>query len=420
MKKYIKLFVLAVLPLLFAACTTAPAVSQYTGSDPYYQGAGEGASFLTALNQAKAHAVKLAVIDLIGDTEEMQHRSKIYPVLYAESKPNIYLENDYVRIVRREENARGAYCEISIPVKIQAIRQALENLGIYGRAATGSSTGPIQAHSEAIEAKTKSTAKGNNVAFIEGYMDNLLYMVVPNQQAKAGNTFSKSAISMANKYLLDNGYRAVDYAAVEALKADSATLFNQEPNTADLSVVQWIAQKLGADVYIEVDGLAQAGRENSGYFGKAEVNLKMYNPSTGELLGAVPYASPKTFDRASAEAAAQNAIKSTVFKAMSAAVEQSKKALTRDYSQGIRYEIIITNTGDSKLMGRFRSKLKHEVETMRVLNQSAAQTKYAVQYFGTVEDLEDAVYAAAEGTPGLDGIELIMIRGKTLMFRSGL
>jgi len=40
--------------------------------------------------------------------------------------------------------------------------------------------------------------------------------------------------------------------------------------------------------------------------------------------------------------------------------------------------------------------------------------------FGTVEDLEDAVYAAAEGTPGLDGIELIMIRGKTLMFRSGL
>ena len=146
----------------------------------------------------------------------------------------------------------------------------------------------------------------------------------------------------------------------------------------------------------------------------------MYNPSTGELLGAVPYTSPKTFDRASAEAAAQNAVKSTVFKAMAAAVEQSKKALARDYRQGIRYEIIINNTADSKLMSRFRSKLKNEVEDIRVINQSAAQTKYAVQYFGTIEDMEDSVYAAAEAVPGLDGIELIMIRGKTLMFRSGL
>ena len=54
------------------------------------------------------------------------------------------------------------------------------------------------------------------------------------------------------------------------------------------------------------------------------------------------------------------------------------------------------------------------------MHQSAVQTKYAVQYFGTVEDMEEAIYTAAEATPGLDGIELIMIRGKTLMFRSGM
>ena len=134
-------------------------------------------------------------------------------------------------------------------------------------------------------------------------------MVIPNQKAKEGSAFSKSAVNMANKYLLDNGYRAVDYTAVEALKTDSTSLFAQEPETADISVVQWIAQKLGADVYIEVDGFVQGGRETGGYYGQAEVNLKMYNPTTGELLGAVPYSSPKTFNRASAEAAAQNAIK---------------------------------------------------------------------------------------------------------------
>ena len=420
-KIYLKLSALLT-SVWVASCAAVPAVPQYMGSDPYYSGAGDGPSFLAAFDQAKANAVKLAIIDLIGDTEELQYRDKINHVFYSGAQPGIYLENDYVRILRREESARGSYCEVSIPVKIWKIRQTLESLGIYGKAARAlpSEGQPIQASPEVHAAKVKSAYQGNNVEFISRYVDSLLYMVVPNQQAKAGNGFSKSAVSMANKYLLDNGYRAVDYAAVEALKADSATLFNQEPETSGLSEVQWIAQKLGADVYIEVDGLAQAGRESSGYFGKAEVNLKMYNPSTGELLGAVPYASPKTFDRASAEAAAQNAIKSTVFKAMKAAVEQSKKALIRDYEQGIRYEIIINNTADSKLMSRFRTKLKSGVETIRVVHQSAAQTKYVVQYFGTVEDMEEAIYTAAEATPGLDGIELIMIRGKTLMFRSGM
>ena len=418
MKKYVGMF--ALLLISFTSCSTVPTVPQYTGNNPFYPGTGEGTTFLTALNQAKMNAVKLAIIDLIGDTEEMRYRDKVYPVFYAEAKPQVFLENDYVRILQREENARGAYCELSIPVKIQTVCQTLEMLGIFSKPETAGSGENPQASPEVREAKIHSEAKGNNVEFISRYVDGLLYMVVPNEKAKVGNDFSKSAVNMANKYLLDNGYRAVDYTALEKLKADSATLFNQEPETADLSVVQWIAQKLGADIYIEVDGFAQAGRESSGYFGKAEINLKMYNPSTGELLGAVPYASPKTFDRASAEAAAQNAIKSTVFKAMGVAVEQSKKALVRDYSQGIRYEIIINNTGDSKLMSRFRAKLKNMVETIRVVHQSAAQTKYAVQYFGTVEDMEDAVYAAAENVPGFDGIDLIMIRGKTLMFRSGL
>lgn len=406
------------LALLLTSCAVTPAVPHYRGTDPYYTGSADGASFLTALNQAKANALKLAIIDLIGDTEELQNRSQLYPVFYADSNPLGYLENDYVLILRRDEGMRGSFCEISIPVKIQKVRQTLDALGIYGKAAAANG-GNMQTSPEVQEAKMISAGKGNNVDFIEHYVDSLLYMVVPSQQAKAGNAFSKSAISMANKYLLDNGYRAVDYAAIEALQADSATLFNQEPETANLSVVQWIAQKLGADIYIEVEGITQSGRESGGYFGKAEVTLKMYNPSTGELLGAVPYASPKTFDRASAEAAAQNAIKSTVFKAMGAAVDQAKKALARDYSQGIRYEIIINNTADSKVMSSFRAKLKNKVENIRVMNQSAAQTKYAVQYFGTIEDMEDAIYTAAESVSGLENITLVMIRGKTLMFRSG-
>ena len=60
-----------------------------------------------------------------------------------------------------------------------------------------------------------------------------------------------------------------------------------------------------------------------------------------------------------------------------------------------------------------------KVETIRVVYQSTAQTKYAVQYFGRVEDMENIVYSAAESVPGMESISLVMIRGKTLMFRLG-
>lgn len=412
MKKNIIFY--ALMSVLLMSCVVVPVIPQYTGVNPYYAGSGEGYAFLEALNQAKANALRLAVIDLIGETEEMQNRNKLYSVFYADIKPNAYLETDYLRILRRGQTYRGYYCEITVPVRMDEVRRTLDMIGTYS--AKG---GNILSSPEVRDAKTKSELQGNNVGFITQYVDSMLYMVVPNQKAKDGSTFSKSAVNMANKYLLDNGYRAVDYAAVEALKSDSASLFAQEPETADLSVVQWIAQKLGADVYIEVDGFVQGGRETGGYYGQAEVNLKMYNPSTGELLGAVPYSSPKTFDRASTEAAAQNAIKSTVFNAMGVAVDQAKKALVRDYAQGIRYEITINNTADSKLMSKFRNELQAKVETIRVVHQSAAQTKYAVQYFGRIEDIENIIYSAAENVTGLENISLIMIRGKTLMFRLG-
>ena len=145
----------------------------------------------------------------------MQNRSKLHSAFYAGTRPNAYLETDYMRILRRDQTYRGYYCEITVPVKIDELRRTLDMIGTYS--AKG---GNILSSPEVHEARIKSELQGNNVGFITQYVDSMLYMVVPNQKAKDGSTFSKSAVNMANKYLLDNGYRAVDYAAVEALKSD--------------------------------------------------------------------------------------------------------------------------------------------------------------------------------------------------------
>ena len=108
MKKNIVLY--ALLSVLLMSCTVVPATPQYTGINPYYSGSGDGASFLEALNQAKVNTLQLAIIDLIGATEEMQSRGKLHPLFYAGSNPNTYLETDYMRILRRGETFRGYYC----------------------------------------------------------------------------------------------------------------------------------------------------------------------------------------------------------------------------------------------------------------------------------------------------------------------
>ena len=97
----------AALVLVAASCASVPEVAEYRGTNPIYPGAGEGASFLIALNQAKMNAVKTAVIDIIGSTEEMQYHDRLTPILYADTAPQGFVENEYVSITKREETYRG-------------------------------------------------------------------------------------------------------------------------------------------------------------------------------------------------------------------------------------------------------------------------------------------------------------------------
>ena len=122
MKKHILLYTL--LLTFLTACVVVPIVPQYKGFNPYYSSSGVGASFLEALSQAKENALRLAIIDQIGDTEEIQNRSRLYAYFFADTKPNAYLETDYLHILRREQTYRGYYCEITVPVRIEEVQRA--------------------------------------------------------------------------------------------------------------------------------------------------------------------------------------------------------------------------------------------------------------------------------------------------------
>jgi hypothetical protein len=263
----------------------------------------------------------------------------------------------------------------------------------------------------------EATAEEKN--FLRRYIDNLTYMVYFNEESREDSFLMKAAVGMANSNLLSAGKNAVDYAEVEKLKKDQKLVYEEEVGQ-EMTMIQWIAQKLNADVYIEIDAVTEGESQGGNHYGSAKVNLKMFESSTGSLLGSVPYSSPRTFSKASQFDAKSNALQSTLYKAMPVAVEQSKALLAKTFERGIRYELVIQKTSDSRLMTRFRSRLRTKVKDLQVISQSPELTKYAVFMFGRLEDLEEIMYEVADSIPGLEGMEQVLMRGKAITFTSGL
>ena len=438
--KKILLFLFLTVPIFFFSCASiedALDVKKPVYKETKeYTSMGEDSSFLQAINNAKVGAIRQGVIDIIGLQAEQSNYQKIKSIIYDTEYPNEYVVNEKMDVLQKSKNGEVYIIKIKIPVKMNELAAALSKAGIssgspsngasmddivFGNGKTQESFNAAQKPKDAdlILKEAQASAEGKkNLQFLNNYIENMTYMVFDAEESDADRFLLKAAVETGNAFLLKQGYRAIDSKEVEKLKKDNALIY-QESTDEGMSAIQLIAQKLNADVYMEIDAVTEGGYETSGYYGSAKITLKIFNPSTGELLGSVPYTSQKTFSRVSSYDAQSNAIQSAVNKALPMAVDQAKILLAKAYSRGIRYEIIINETPDSKSMARFRKALNGNVNDIKTLYQSSAQTKYAVSFFGTIDDLEAVIYNTADSVAGFENIKLVILRGKTLTFKSG-
>lgn len=412
---------------------------------------GEDTSLLQALNKAKIAAIRQGVIELIGDYAEQSHYAQLQVLLYDTDSPNRYVVNSDIVVLQKSKRGDVYVWKAVIPVKMQELVVLLrsENIlvGSSERSAPSEHIAARQPQTideaanitieinpqrprrpavpsysdepqEMLADVVASADRKSKSAFLSNYIQNMTYMVFNAENSRVDRFLLKTAVDIANGYLINHGYRMIDAKEVEKVKKDAALVY-QENAVEGLSLIQFIAQKLNADVYMELDAVTEGGYESEGYYGSAKITLNIFNPSTGELLGSVPYTSPKTFSKVSTYDAQANAIQSTVYKALPIAIEQAKVLLAKAYAGGIRYEITINNSFDGKAMARFRNELKNHVLNLKTLHQSAAQTKYAAFLFGTVEDMETIVFNTSEAVPGFARLDLVMLRGKSLTFNTG-
>ena len=397
-----------------------------------YEGAGQDASMLTAMNMAKMDAVRKAVIDLIGVANEQTNQEKLQEVLYNTRNPNALVNNETFETLRKDKIGDDYVFEARVAVKMRAVESILKANGLYGETLTAEEkTGEAAAASAATTAEGAETLEeitaqtgaveltAEEKRIIARYVNNMTYMVFFNDEATEDPFYMKAAVGIANEYLTSNAIEAIDFDQVEKLKKDQQMAYEEETGQS-ISIIQWIAQKLSADVYIEIDGRTSGETSGDKYYGQANITLKGFEASTGRLLGSQPWNSPRTFSTASEQAAKINALQTSVYKAMPIVIDQAKAYMAKALTNGIKYELIVQSTFDARMMSDFYRKMRRKAKDIKTVSQTAEETRYEVYLIGSVEDLVDLVYDVSDTVSGLEGIYQVVLRGKSVTFNTGM
>jgi hypothetical protein len=408
-----------------------PDSKEYSG-----KGQAKGNTFLNARNKAVMDAVRKGVIDIIGAERENANRKKLDEVLYNTKNPNAYIFKDTLKSTRKERVGEDDWVyECTVTVNLQAVSNTLDAHGILagGQGETASAEGKTEEKETGDEQEDKKEevsisvgsaeygdVTGEEEQFIARYVDRMTYMVYFDEEAQAEIQYVKAAVGKANEYLVSLALDIIDAEQIEELKEDQQAVYEEETGES-ITLIQWIAQKLNADIYVEIFGRTSGSTQFGGkHYGDANVELKAYEASTAVLMGSASYTTmEKAFSQTSQEAARLNAIQGAVYKTMPRLVEQVKTNMAKSLSRGIRYEVDIQKPLGDRTMSRFWSKLESKVRSVKSLSQTTEEVKYYVWYIGSINDLKNLIYDITDTIAGLENMELVMSRGKSLTFNTG-
>jgi hypothetical protein len=417
--------------LAVAGCATADsgvAGAPAMPPEKEYAGTGKDPSLLGAMNQAKMDAVRKAVVDLIGAPAEQANHATLVEKLYGTRNPNAYVVNESFETTRKDRIGEDYLVEGRVLVRMEALSATLDVLGLTGKAATaataaavgtgtGGGAGAGAAAGTTAAAEPAPTADEERI--IRDYVKHMSWMVYFAEREGVDPFAMRAAVGIANEYLAAHGMEAIDLSQIEKLKKDQQKAWEAETGES-IGIVQWIAQKLAADVYLEIDGATAVTRSQGRYSATASIVLKIYEASTARLLGSVPWTSPASAWQSTQVAAVNNVLQVSVYKAMPIAVGQAEARFAAELKNGIKYGLVLQRTADAKVMTAFRTRLKERVKNVKTVSQTDDETTFEVWMVGSIEDLADLVVSVAGRVPGLEGLRQVMLRGKSITFHTGM
>lgn len=263
-----------------------------------------------------------------------------------------------------------------------------------------------------------TTLSPEESAFLQSFLGRLNYMVYYSESSAVDPRLAKIAVTQANRYLIEKeGLAVTDFDRVESNKKDQAAAWQAETG-GSVGIVQYLAQKFNADVYVELDFSVTSEVRDSKYYASAQGTMKLYETSTASLLGSLAFTSQPAFSPSSLDAALSNAVASSVWAAMPKMVAQSKELLRVSLQRGIRFDLVLQKTQDGRAVSLFRRALAGKLREVEQVSYSPEETRFYLYSFQPRDKVEDAIYAAAQAS-GLRDLYPVFMRGRTFTFSTG-
>lgn len=308
----------------------------------------------------------------------------------------------------------------TLPGPSQDPNTAAKDLVTQQTLPTGNPTASSSTSGPQTEASSSETLSPEEALFYKNYINRLSYLVYYDENSGLDPQLAKAAVSQANRYLIEKlGLSAIDFDQVQRNKKDQMSAYQVETG-GSVDIITFIAQKLNADIYLEIDAKTSFGGSPGAWTGTAQGSMKIFDASTAALLGSISFLSPQTFSPVSADAAMMNAIVGIVWQSMPKVTEQSTALLgSITAARGIRYELILQNTPDAKSISRFEKTLSKQIREVERLSYAPGETRFGLYAFLPASKIQDAVYEAAIAA-GFPDCYLLYLRGRSYTFNTGL
>ena len=272
------LMLTAVHVLLLISCATSGRTGPESAGEVSYWGYGTGSSMIEALNGAKKIALKDALVEMIGAPSAAANRLELDALFFQEGKAGHFAPGDKMTIITRSESEGMWRVEIMAVVDLFSVEQILRGNGIYGgKVAPGSEFGSGAVGARGTEAKKEAAFEAymesereedeaeqapeagvsltrEEEDYIREYVEQMTYMVYFNEESSEDPFLMKSGAGIANKALAEESVYTIDLDQIETIKRDQEIAYEEETGRS-ISMIQWIAGKLNADVYIELDAV---------------------------------------------------------------------------------------------------------------------------------------------------------------------
>jgi len=138
-----------------------------------------------------------------------------------------------------------------------------------GTGSGGTATVPATGAAVDVPPPLPGVLTAEEEAFLNNYLSRLNYMVYFDEAAGIEPAIAKVAVSQANRYLLEKlGLSVVDFDQMERIKKDQMAAYQAETG-GSIDLIQYIAQKFNADVYVELSFTASASTNGSRHYASA-------------------------------------------------------------------------------------------------------------------------------------------------------